>query len=428
MSTTAEAVIVGGGVIGASAAFHLTSRGLKNVVLCERRWLAAGATGKSGALVRMHYTNEPEARLAHASLPYFPNWKEFVGQGDCGFLACGMVRLVTPDNEANLRANVEMLERVGVNTFVIGQPELRELAPSWRVDDVVAAAYEPDSGCADPVATTHGFVERARELGAEIRPHTEVTAVDVAGGRVSGVQTSGGPISSPVVIVAGGAWSIPLLRSVGIDVALQPARIQVIVVRRPPLQAAVHPVCIDGINDMWLRPEGVNWASTLVGVSNRDTLDDPDRLNEGVDADYVARARERLALRIPGVAEGPMRGGWAGAITVTADGKPILDRHPHVEGLLFFTGDNGTSFKTAPAIGKALAEWVLDGQPSVIDARPFRASRFAEGEPLVGEHEYGPRRDGGVVSNWRALRPRAGSKEVGRPSPVIEEVGGTPLR
>jgi sarcosine oxidase subunit beta len=151
-------------------------------------------------------------------------------------------------------------------------------------------------------------------------------------------------------------------------------------------------VCIDGINDLWLRPEGVGWGSTLVGVSSRRRpLEDPDALDEGVDGDYVVRARGELARRIPYMADTPMRGGWAGAITLTPDGKPILDRHPEIDGLFVFTGDSGSSFKTAPAIGRVLAEWILDGRPSTIDPRPFRMRRFADGEPLVGEHEYGDR-------------------------------------
>src|ERR1051325_3020304 len=153
MSThTADVVVVGGGVVGASTAFHLASHGAGRVVLCERRWPAAGATGKSGALVRTHYTNRPEARLARTSLEYFHHWTDLVGNGDCGFLKCGVLRLVSAANVTKLRANVDMLERVGVNNQVIGPDELRELAPAWRVDDVVAAAWEPDSGCADPVA------------------------------------------------------------------------------------------------------------------------------------------------------------------------------------------------------------------------------------------------------------------------------------
>jgi sarcosine oxidase subunit beta len=391
MATTADVVVIGGGVIGASTAFQLARLGVKRVVVCERHFPAAGASGKSGALVRMHYTNEPEARLAHASLPYFSNWDELVGRGDCGFLKTGMARLVTPENEPNLRANVDMLERVGINTRVIGAQELAEVAPHWRVDDVVAAAWEPDSGCADPVGTTHGLLERARDLGAEVRLHTEVSGVDVAGGRVTGVQTSGGPISAPTVVVAGGVWTVPLLRHLGVPVKLQPVRIQVALFRRPPSMAGPHPILIDGINELWLRPEGPNWGSTLVGVASRTPLADPDALDEGVDADYVPRARAGLAKRIPALADAPMRGGWAGAITLTEDGKAILDRHPEIDGLFVFSGDNGSSFKTAPAVGKVLAEWITDGKPTLLDPAPFRMTRFLEGNPLFGEHEYGDR-------------------------------------
>lgn len=273
-----------------------------------------------------------------------------------------------------------------------GRRELKEIAPTWRVDDVVAAAYEPDSGCADPVATTHGFAERARQLGAEIRIHTEVTGVRRANGKVEGVETTTGPISAPVVIVAGGAWAIPLLADLDVKLALQPIRIQVALFRRPPEAGGIHPICIDGIEEMWLRPEGADWGSTLVGVAGRKRpIDDPDNFSEGVDGDYVPRARAGLATRLPHMANAPMRGGWAGVITATTDGKPVLDRHPELAGVYYFTGDNGSSFKTAPALGKALAEWVVDGAPSVIDPHPFRASRFVENDPLVGAHEYGDR-------------------------------------
>ena len=391
MAATADVVVIGGGVIGASTAFQLATLGVKRVVLCERHFPAAGASGKSGALVRMHYTNEPQARLAHASLPYFSNWNELVGRGDCGFLKTGMARLVTAENEPKLRANVEMLERVGINTRVIGARELAELAPSWHTDDVVAAAWEPDSGCADPVGTTHGLLERAQDLGAEVLTHTEVTGVDVAGGRVTGVQTSGGPISAPTVVVAGGVWTVPLLRDLGVPVNLQPVRIQVALFRRPPSLAGPHPILIDGINELWLRPEGPNWGSTLVGVASRTPLADPDNLDEGVDANYVPRARAGLAKRIPALADAPMRGGWAGAITLTEDGKAILDQHPEIGGLFVFSGDNGSAFKTAPAVGRVLAEWITQGRPSLLDPAPFRMTRFREGVPLYGEHEYGDR-------------------------------------
>jgi len=391
MANGADIVVIGGGVVGTSVAFHLAQRRAGRVVLCERRYLAAGATGKSGALVRMHYANEPEARLAVASLPYFQHWTDIVGAGSSGFVTAGMLRFVAAENEAKLRANVAMLRRLGVNTSVIGRDEVRAIVPSWRTDDVTAAAYEPDSGMADPVATTHGFAARAASLGADVRLGTEVRGLRVASGRVQGVETSQGPISAGTVVVAGGAWALPLLRSVGAADVLSTVRIQVTIFPRPPEHAALHPICIDGANDLWLRPEGPGFGGTLVGISTRQDLPDPDALDEGVDGEYVGRARERLIRRMPFVAGVPMRGGWAGAITITPDGKPILDRHPEIEGLWYCTGDNGSFFKTAPAGGAALAEWITDGEPRTAPLRPFRASRFAEGDLLIGEHEYGDR-------------------------------------
>jgi sarcosine oxidase, subunit beta len=389
MSSTADAVIVGGGIVGTSVAFHLASLGIGRVVLCERRFLAAGATGKSGALVRMHYTNEPEARLAFASLPYFAHWSDMVGYGTAGFLNTGLLRIVSRENEAKLRANVAMLRQVGVDTSVVGSDDVRQIAPSWNAQDIAAAAFEPKSGCADPVATTHAFAGKARQLGAEIRLHTAVTAIRVREGKAQGVDTSTGSIESPVIVIAGGAWAIPLLRQTGVDLPLQAVRVQVALFRRPQPPTAPHPICIDGINEIWLRPEGPEWGSTLAGISHRQLMPDPDALDEGVDGDYVQRVRERLTRRLPEIEDLAMRGGWAGVITMSGDGKPVLDRHPEVEGIWFATGDSGTSFKTAPAVGRAIAEWIIYGHPKIVDLRPFRAGRFADGHPLVGDHEYG---------------------------------------
>ncbi len=383
--------MIGGGVVGASVVFHLASRHAGRIVLCERRFLAAGATGKSGALVRMHYTNEPEARLAAASLPYFQHWADLVGAGSSGFVKTGMLRFVSADNETKLRANVAMLRRLGVDTSVVGPDDVRAIIPSWRTDDIVAAAYEPESGMADPLATTYGFAERAASLGVELRLGTEARSLRVSNGRIEGVETTGGFVAAPTVVVAAGAWALPLLRSVGAADALTTVRVQVALFRRQPEHAALHPICIDGTNNLWMRPEGPGFGSTLVGVSQRQELPDPDTLDEGVDPDYVGRARERLACRMPAIAGAPMRGGWAGAITITPDGKPVIDRHPEIAGLWIFTGDNGSSFKTAPAIGAALAEWILDGASRTVPVSAFRATRFRDGALLIGEHEYGDR-------------------------------------
>ena len=233
MIRTADVVVIGGGANGTSTAFHLTRLGVRNVVLVERRQLAAGATGKSGALVRMHYTNEAESRLAFESLKVFRNFGEIVG-GDCGFESVGFVQLVGREYTAALHRNVARQQKLGINTRAIAPAEVGDLLPGADVSDVGAAAWEADSGFADPSATTFAFAEAARLGGARIETGVEALRVATDGARVAGVETSDGRIAAPTVVIAAGAWSTPLLTPLGLDVPLAPHRIQVAIFRWPP--------------------------------------------------------------------------------------------------------------------------------------------------------------------------------------------------
>lgn len=386
MTRTAD-VVVGGGVVGTSAAFHLAAMGAKGVILLERRYLGAGATGKSGAIVRMHYTNPHDAALAQHSLPYFQQWNELVGAGDPGFVRTGVLRFVKPEHESSLRANVAMLRGVGVNTELVTPDDVRALDPGCRVDDVTVAAYEPDSGYADPSAAAFGFAARARQLGVAVRTGVEATAVVTEGDRVVGVETTDGPIATETVVLANGAWAPALLAPLGLDFGLQPNRVQVVVFRRPEQAQQPHPTILDGHAGMWLRPEGA--AGTLVGLGSDQLGVDPNAYDETVDGDYLERVRRCLIHRRPAMVDAPVRGGWAGVITMSPDAHAIIDQLPQYRGLYCALGDSGTNFKTAPAIGKCLAEWIVAGAPRAVDLRPFRSTRFAEGAPLVGAHEYG---------------------------------------
>ncbi|MBI3537077.1 MAG: FAD-binding oxidoreductase, partial [Chloroflexi bacterium] len=166
MSLTADAIIIGGGVHGASLAFHLARRKLR-VLLLEKKFLASGGTGKSTALVRQHYDNFVESALTHASWKYFVNWNEVVG-GDAGFVQSGFIRTVIASELDALRANTAMHARIGITTKLITAREVKEIEPSWDVSDIEYAAYEPDSGYADPQATTLTLADAAKKLGAQI--------------------------------------------------------------------------------------------------------------------------------------------------------------------------------------------------------------------------------------------------------------------
>ena len=384
--TSADVVVIGGGVNGVSTAFNLARLGIRRVTVVERRYLAAGATGKSGSLVRMHYTNEAESRLAWESLKVFRDFANVVG-GDCGFDAAGFVEVVGPEHAQAMAANVAMQQRIGIETRLVSKEELRGISPDMRVDDVGAAAYEPGSGFADPNATTFAFAEAARRLGVTIETGCEAQRIVTEGGRIAGVETSHGRIAAPVVVAVPGAWAGRLLEPFGFDFGLSPYRIQVSIFRWPEGLTRRHPVVIDAMHRAWLRPEGR--ACTLIGVELGSDHVDPDKYDEGVDESYVTLCRESLAARFPAFARSTMRGGWAGMIMMSRDGRPIIDQVPSVPGLWVMLGDSGTSFKTAPAIGRCLAEWIVKGKPETADLSRFRSTRFAEGKPWVDDTDYG---------------------------------------
>ena len=386
---SADVVVIGGGANGTSTAFHLASMGVRRVILVERRGLAAGATGKSGSLVRTHYTNEAESRLAFESLKVFRTFRDVTGS-DCGFEPIGFVQIVGRGYEEALARNVDMQEGIGIKTTMLSTDDLRRLMPGIRVEDIGGAAWEPDSGFADPNATTFAFAAAARRLGVAVRTECEATRIVTAGHRVVAVETSEGRIDTPAVVLAPGAWGNRLLAPLGLDFDLTPHRVQISVFRWPEeVRDRPHMVVIDSIHHSWIRPEG--WQSTLIGVELGVTHADPDHFNEGVDPDYVTLCRERLSARFPLFAGATMRGGWSGMIMMSRDGRPIIDHVPSVHGLYVMLGDSGTSFKTSPAIGKCLAEWIVNGQARTVDLWPFRSTRFAEGTPWVDEDHYGGR-------------------------------------
>jgi sarcosine oxidase subunit beta len=386
---TADVVVIGGGVNGASTAFQLTALGVRDVLLVERRHLAAGATGKSGALVRMHYTNDAESRLALESLKVFRDFDAIVG-GQCGFEAVGFVQLVGPEYREALRRNVARQQRLGIDTREISLDDTRALLPGVDLGGVGAAAYEPGSGFADPTATAYAFAAAAERAGARIQTHCEALRIVTEGGRVTAVETSAGRVATRAVVVAAGAWAQPLLTPLGLDWGLAPYRIQVAIFRWPAGFSYRHPAIIDATQKSWFRPEGM--AATLIGVELGSAHVDPEKYDEPVDAAYVAGCRAALATRFPAFEDAPMRGGWAGMIMMSPDGRPIIDCVSSIDGLWLMAGDSGTSFKTSPAIGRCLAEWIVRGAPVTADLAPFSARRFAEGRPWQDADHYGRER------------------------------------
>ncbi|NWG35482.1 MAG: FAD-binding oxidoreductase [Chloroflexi bacterium] len=382
MSTTADVIVIGGGVHGASIAFHLARRGTK-VIVMERAFVGAGATGRSSGLVRMHYDTEADARLAWESFRYFQNWNEMVG-GTCGFTRTGFIQLVKTQHVETLKRNTAMHQRIGIPTFLIGQDDLKRLVPHMAVDDVEVAAYEPESGYAMPSDAANALMNAAREKGTRLVQNCSVTGVLLAGGKIAGVQTTQGEFSAPFVVNAAGAWADRINRMVGLDLPYGTWKHDVMMMWRPKEAGVSHPAVIDFPNLMYFRPEG---GLTLVGLEdanpqNEDPDGDADHVSEG----FVERAVDRICRRMPIMEKGGLHSTHSGYDGITPDQHAIIGT-AGPEGFYLDCGHSGTGFKIAPATGLCMSELILDGAARTVDISVFSPKRFAEGKLIKGNYE-----------------------------------------
>ncbi len=383
MPNTAEVIIIGAGVQGASLAFHLAQRGVKPLVL-EKQFVAAGATGRSSGLVRMHYDVREDTELAWVSFQYFRNWREMVG-GECGFTRTGFLQLVAPADIETLKANVAMHQQIGVPVLLIDAADVRRLAPFFATDDVQLAAYEPESGYAMPSDTAAAFMNAARARGVRLVQQCAVTDIVTSGGRVSAVETTQGTFSAPMIVNAAGAWAGKINDMVGLDLPYDTWRHDTMFVQRPPQIGPSHPTVIDFANEMYFRPEG---SLTLVGLEDGNQLgESPDSDTDHARPGFIERGIDRICRRIPIMENGGLHSAHGGYDGITPDQHPVLGA-AGPDGFYLDCGFSGTGFKTAPAVGLCMAELILDGKARTVDLSIYAPQRFAEGHLIAGDHAY----------------------------------------
>src|SRR5512138_2084311 len=383
MNETYDAIVVGAGVIGASVSYNLSRRGLK-VLILERQSVGVGATGASSGLVRMHYDIEVDAALAWQSFHFFRNWRERVG-GECGFHRTGFLQIVSPDKNEQLRGNVEMQKRIGILTEVVTATEVKTIAPMFKTDDFELAAYEPESGYADPVLTTNSFIANAKACGAVLKQDCEVTGIRVSGGKVTGVESSCGAFAAPIVVDCAGTFADRIGKLAGVDIPLTTWTHDVAFVKRPAT-VGMHPTVIDDVLSMYFRPEG---ELTLIGLEDRNRMGEPPESDLGrVDPDFVMRAIDRICERMEGMEEGSLHSTHVGRDGLTPDQRAIMDQTGPA-GFYIACGFSGTGFKLSPAVGVCMSELILDGRAKLVDISSLSLDRFARGELLRGEHSYG---------------------------------------
>lgn len=387
MSNTFDVIIIGGGINGCATALELARRGVR-VALVEKDNIGDGPTGKSSAIIRQHYSNELTARMAHYSLGVFQDFEQRVG-GECGFRRTGFVAIAAAKDQAGLAANVAMQRGVGIRTELLSPAALREVMPGIETADLVAAAWEEDSGYADPYLTVNAYAAAAKRAGARLLTNTAVTAIHQNGGRVTGVATPAGDLAAPVVINCAGPWGARVARMAGIDIPVAACRVQVSFFKRPAGEEAVHPVVVDFIHATYFRSE--TGGLTLVGLvdpAEADAIVDPDRYAEGVDTDFILDSGERLLRRYPAMERSASAGGYAAVYDVTPDWHAIIDEAPPGSGFYHCCGASGHGFKLGPAVGRLVADRVLGVAEPLFDSRLFRLGRFPDNEPVRGRYEY----------------------------------------
>ncbi len=390
MAETAGVVVIGGGCIGTSIALHLAREGARDVLLLERAHLCAGTTGQSGAIVRQHYSNDFTAAMARDSLQIFREWADRIGGGDPRFIASGVLITVGAADTDGLRANVAMQQRIGIDTRIVTPDEIRALDPRLRADDIALGCWEATAGYADPVATVHAYASAASAAGVTIREGIEVREVLQDGDRVRGVRTSAGEIAAPVVVNAGNIWGVALLRQGGLDLPITPSRHPMAALRRPDDARTPHTVVLDMHRDTYLLPHAgdVTLCGSIAGEDDT-VYADPETYNQGVTRAEVQRFHAEGAYRMPALARSVAQGGWAGIYDGSADNHPVLDAVPGIEGYYCAVGFSGHGFKLSPVFGALMARLITGGPVAAPALHPFRATRWAENDPIGTQYAAG---------------------------------------
>lgn len=380
MKRRAEVVIIGGGVTGASIAFHLAASGIRDILVLERRSLASGGTGRSVGIVRQLYPTEATSRMVVRSLAVFQRFADAVG-GDAGYVACGALIGVSTAMRSKLEATVARQRAVGVRAEVLDPADLTRLEPRIDPASIGAVVYEPDSGYGDPTAVTNGYADAARRRGVRVEQGAEVVGIRTAGDRVVGVDIAGGDaIDAPIVVNAAGLWSPLVARLAGVELPIIIGRHPVFVVERDAGFGRPHLVYLDLAGGSYARPEtgGLTLTGSLTDDETQHPME-PETLGAEVSLAEATDVLERTARAIPRLADARYRRGWAGAFDITPDWMPILDESS-VRGFWIAAGMSGHGFKLSPAVGEMMAALITGAAPPV-DATPFALGRFTATAP-----------------------------------------------
>ena len=374
-----DAVIIGGGVMGASTAYHLAKLGVKDVVLLEKEdFFGQGATGRCAGGVRYQFSTEINLKLSLASLPMLERFKDETGQ-DINYRKCGYLLVATQDKDvAAFRRNVELQHRLGIQTEWLEGDEVRARLPLMRFEDALAGTFHPKDGLVDPNSVVMGYITAAQRLGAKAFTGIEVTGIKTEAGKVTEVITRSGSIQTRTVVNAAGPWSKLVGDLAGISLPVVPLRRQMFTTTPLPDLPADFPFVIDFAQSLYFHRDG---EGLLIGMSNPDEKPGYD---QRVDEAFELINLEAASARLPMLEKAGLVSRWAGLYEVTPDAHPIFGTTT-VKGFLVVTGFSGHGFMHGPVAGLLIAELICDGSFKSVDVTGLDLARFDEGR-LIQEY------------------------------------------
>ena len=373
---TADIVIIGGGVMGASTAYHLALRGQKNILLLEKdECFGEEATGRCAGGVRFQFSTEINVRLSKESLPMLDRFKEEIGQ-EINFRKIGyLFVLTTPEDVKKFRSSLELQQRLGVHTEWVQADEIRRRLPIMRFEDALAGSFNPGDGLVDPNGVVQGYVSAAQRMGVQCLNKVEVAGLQIEAGRVVGVKTNQGFISTGAVVNAAGPWAGQIGLMAGVDIPIIPLRRQIMTTSTIPEVPADFPFVLDFAQSLYFHREG---EGILTGMSNPA---EKTGFDQNVDEDFELVNLEAAIQRMPCLEKAGLVSHWAGLYEVTPDAHPIYGKSP-VDGFYIVAGFSGHGFMHGPISGKLMAEYILDRKFQSVDVSMLDLARFAEGRPI----------------------------------------------
>ena len=375
---SASVVIVGGGVIGTSCAFHLAEAGFDGVVLLERNQLGSGSSGRAAGGVRAQFSDAINVALAQRSLRAFADFGHRPGS-EIDLHRVGYLFVLTREEDLDAFERSAAIQReFGVPTRIVAPEAVRELCPLLNVDDVLAGAFSPSDGHATPDAVVQGYASGARARGATLAIETEVVDVVVEGGQVRAVVTPDATIETPTVVCAAGAWSTALGKLVGVELPVTPLRRQILFTEALPALPPRLPMTIDFATSFYFHREGPGVLMGMPAPGERTGFD------VELSDDFIPALLEVAERRAPGLARVGIKGSWTGYYEMSPDHNALIGEAPGPSRFIYATGFSGHGFLQAPAVGEVVRDLVLRREP-VVDVSPLSVQRFADPDALRPE-------------------------------------------